>query len=416
MTEKIKIKRILVVCQHFYPESFRINEICRSLSGGGVQVDVLCGIPSYPQGKFYKGYNYFYPRRQNYEGIRIMRVGEIPQWKKGGKLFVSLNYLWFPFASLFHLPRLLFRKRYDCVFMFGLSPVFMSFPGVIYSRLRKVKSVYYILDYWPDSLYSVIPLKNKLLRLILKKTSFWHYKKSDIILAPSKGVLRKVREEAGVAEERSFFLPQSCPEMYETLVCSDELHNRFDGKFNLVFAGNIGPAQSLETLVEAVALLKADDPGFAQTFRAIILGDGMARGAVEAKVRELLVSDCFEFEGFIPAEKVLEYNELADALFVSLSGDPLFSVMIPVKIQSYMAAGKPILAALNGEGADTVKEAACGVISPSGDPEQLAEAIKEMLSYTHEKRKELGANGKRYYEANYRHELFMERLTGFLDK
>jgi glycosyltransferase involved in cell wall biosynthesis len=410
------IKRILVVCQHFYPESFRINEICESLMENGYEVDILCGIPNYPQGKFYKGYHYFHPRRENYKGMHIMRVGEIPQWKKGGMVFVALNYLWFPFASLFHMPRLFLKKKYDIIFIFGLSPVFMGFPGIIYSILRRVRSLYYIQDYWPDSLYSVIPLKNKILRWLLKKFSFWHYQKTGIVLAPSKGVLEKVRMEAQIPAERTSFLPMSCSKIYETLVYNADLHTRFGDRFNLIFAGNIGPAQSLETLAEAVMLLKKSDDRFAESFRVILLGDGMARTSLERKVEALGVSDCFAFEGFVSTQRVLEYHELADALFVSLSDDPLFSVMLPVKTQHYMAAGKPLLAALNGEGAAVVREAGCGVVCPSGHPELLADALQALLSYSPEKREELGANGKRYYEANYRHELFMERLIAYLEK
>ena len=407
-------KRILVVCQHFFPESFQINKICESLIEEGLQVDVLCGIPNYPQGKFYKGYNYLYPRSENYKGINILRVGEIPQWKKGGMLFVSLNYLWFPFASLLHIPRILFRGKYDCVLMYCLSPVFMGFPGLIYAFLRQVKTVCYILDYWPDSLYSVIPLKNKLLRWILKKISFWHYQKSDTILTPSKGMLEKVRSEARISTKNSFFLPQSCDEIHESLVYSTRLHDRFDGRFNLVFAGNIGPAQSLETLVEAVALLKNGNEQFKESFRAILLGDGMSRIAIEQKVESLSVSDCFVFEGFIPSWEVIEYHELADALFVSLSDDPLFSIMLPTKVQSYMAAGKPILAALNGEGGDTIRDADCGIVCGSCNSEELAASLQKLLSLSPQKRDEFGQNGKRYYEANYRHDLFMERLIEYL--
>ncbi|MCL2088759.1 MAG: glycosyltransferase family 4 protein [Oscillospiraceae bacterium] len=405
-------KRILVVCQHFWPESFRINEICESLSEKGIQIDVLCGMPNYPEGVFYKGYNYFKPRTEYRNGIKIMRVGEIPQWKKGGNLFVALNYLFFPFASLFSIPRFLFKKKYDCVFTYSLSPVFMGFPGIIYSKLRNVKSVCYILDYWPDSLYSVIPLSNRVLRKIIKSISFWHYKNSDIVLAPSKGVLNKLRTDTG--DENSFFLPQSCSEVYETLVYNSQLHGRHGGRFNLVFAGNIGPAQSLETVIEAIALLKSDNPGLADSFRLLILGGGMSKETIVKKMQELNLSDCVFFEGFVPEKTVLEYHELADALFVSLSDNPLFSMMIPAKVQSYIAAGKPILAALSGEGADVIREADCGLVCPSGDPQELAKAISTLMSLTQQERDRMGKNGKEYYNANYKHGLFIERLIEIL--
>jgi len=406
-------KRVLVVCQHFYPENFRINDICTSLIGNEIDVDVMCGIPNYPKGRFFEGYSYFSPRRETYNGVNVMRAGEIPQLKGGGKLFVALNYLWFPLASLFHVPKLMCKKKYDCVFLYATSPVFMAFPGLVYAKLRNTRTVLYVLDYWPDSLYSVIPIKNRFLRAIFRRVSFWHYRHADTIITVSNGMLKKMREEAGIPEDKSYFLPQSCEKLYETTTYDEELHERFGGKFNIIFAGNIGPAQSLETLVEAAVKLEKTGESLPD-YRFILIGDGMSRKTLNELVTGKQMNHRFIFEGYVSPEQVLKYYELADVLYVSLSSDELFKIMLPSKIQSYMAAGKPILASLSGEGRDTILQAECGLACESGDANALADTIVQILSMPRTMLSRFGENGKKYYEQNYKHEIFMDRIMDYL--
>ena len=410
-----QIKKLLVVTQHFWPENFRINDICESFVNHNIQVDVLCGIPNYPKGNFYSNYNYLKPRYEEYKGIHVYRAGEIPQNKKGGKFLVSLNYIWFPIAALFNLPRLCFKNKYDLVFLFCTSPIFMGFPGIVYSRFKKIKSMIYVLDYWPDSLYSVIHVNSRLFRWVIKKISFWHYIKSDFILTPSKGILNKLRQDAGILSGKLHFLPQSCSDISENIIASPELHNRFDGKFNIVFTGNIGPAQSLETLVEAVGHLNITNKNAIDSLCLIIVGDGMSKNIIENMVRGKGLTKYFVFEGYVSYHDLMKYYELSDALFVSLSDDPLFSLMLPVKVQNYMAAGKIILASLSGEGDEIIKDANCGITCPCGSPYKLADAIIELINLPLESRIQSGKNGRQYYIENYRHEIFMDRLLEFFN-
>lgn len=404
--------RILIVCQHFWPESFRINDICKDMLENGHSVDVLCGIPNYPKGKFFKGYNYFRPRHEKFGEARIFRVGEIPQWKKLGSLSVIMNYYFFPFASLFHIPFLL-RNKYDMVFNYGLTPVFMSYPGIIIAGLKKIPSIMYVLDYWPDSLFSVMKIRSKLLRKHFAWVSGWHYKRASKLLTPSKGMRDKIHADLGIPLQKISFLPQACEAFYEKKEYSRELHERFDGKFNFVFAGNIGPAQDLSSLAGAAAeLQKTEDT---PSFRFILVGDGMSKISLLQEIEKLGVSGYFVFEGYKPTEMMMQYHELADVLYASLSDDPLFSIMIPAKVQSYMAAGKPILASLSGEGATVIEESGCGWTCEPGNSEKLAVLIRDFARLPKAELEKMGRAGYEYYDSNYRSDIIRNQLNNELN-
>lgn len=404
--------RILIVCQHFWPETFRINDICKDMLDDGNRVDVLCGIPNYPKGIFFKGYNYFKPRHEKFGEARIFRVGEIPQTKKLGSLSVILNYYFFPFASLFHIPFLL-KYQYDMVFMYSLTPVFMSLPGIIIAKLKKIPSIMYVLDYWPDSLFSVIKIRSKLIRKHFAWVSGWHYRNASKLLTPSKGMKDKLHADVGIPLEKISFLAQACEAFYEKKEYSKELHDRFDGKFNFVFAGNIGPAQDLTSLANAASVLKENEkePGC----RFILVGDGMAKAALLQQIEKLGVSEYFAFEGYKPSQMMMQYHELADVLYASLADDPLFSVMIPAKVQSYMAAGKPILASLSGEGAAVIRESGCGRTCEPGDSNKLAQLIQEYVRTPGDELRRMGEAGYSYYYSYYRNDIIRTQMNKELE-
>ena len=377
------------------------------MTDAGFEVDVLCGIPNYPKGVFFKGYSYFGPRHENFGEARVIRVGEIPQTKKLGSLSIIMNYYFFPFASMFHIPFLL-GKHYDLVFMYSLTPVFMSLPGIIIAKCRKIPSMMYILDYWPDSLFSVIRIKSKLLRKHFAWVSKWHYKRVDRLLTPSRGMKDKLTADLAIPPEKITFIAQACEAFYEKKEYSRELHERFDGKFNFVFAGNIGPAQDLSSLADAASILKQTESE--PCCRFILVGDGMSKAALVQHIEKLGVQDYFVFEGYKPSEMMMQYHELADALYASLAGDPLFSIMIPAKVQSYMAAGKPILASMSGEGAQIIEESGCGKTSPAGDSTKLAQVIREFTGFPKDTLRQMGEAGYTYYYSNYRSDIIRNQL------
>src|SRR5437773_1233195 len=177
-------KKVLVVCQHFWPEAFRINDICDFLVEHDCDVEVLCGIPNYPQGTFFSGYSYFKNRKQRHNNITIRRAFEIPRGSNTN-IRIFLNYVSFPIASLFHVPRLL-AKKYDRILLYQLSPVMMSIAGIIVGTLRNTETTMYVLDLWPENLFSVLKIKHEVLRQLAATVSHWHYKHVDKLVVLSE--------------------------------------------------------------------------------------------------------------------------------------------------------------------------------------------------------------------------------------
>ena len=183
-------KRILIVSQHFWPENFRISDIAQGFVENEIEVDVLCGIPNYPNGIIPEGYGYFKNTKQDYFGAKVYRSWEITR-KGNSSLRILLNYISFPFFATFKSIGLM-GKKYDAVFCYETSPVYMIFPAIFYSRIKKVPLTTYVLDLWPENFYSVVDLKSPFLRKICEKTSHWHYKKSDKLIAMSPSLKEKL--------------------------------------------------------------------------------------------------------------------------------------------------------------------------------------------------------------------------------
>lgn len=403
-------QNILVVCQHYWPESFRINDITDYFIEQGSEVDVLCGLPNYPSGKFPEGYGYFKHRKQEYRGVHIRRALEVPRGNNSN-LRILINYLSFPFFSLFHVPRLL-TKKYDKIFLYQLSPVMMSFAGIIVGKLRKTETTMYILDLWPENLFSVLPIKNHIGRWLATKISHWHYKKVDKLIVLSEKMKQKLVEVTGISEDRIIVLPQACEKVYEKNIVDASLVKRFKGGFNIVYAGNISPAQSFETVLDAAKQLKAKG---LKDIRWIIVGDGMSKSWLENQVKEDDLADSFYFEGQKPVEDVPKYTNIADALLGCLVKSDLLEATIPAKVMSYIAAGKPMVLAMDGETQtlinDTIK---CGFAGPTEDSKQLALNITRLYEMGGAERKAMGQRAQNYHFKHFERNIILKKLYSFL--
>ncbi len=404
-------KKILVVCQHYWPETFRVTDICEGLVENGCEVDVLCGIPNYPAGKFFPGYSYRKNRRQIRRGVNIRRAFEIPRGDNSN-FRIAVNFVSFPLASLMHLPGLL-RKDYDRIMVYQLSPVFMAFMPIMLAKLKKTKLYIYICDFWPHSLFSIIDVKNKFLRKLITKFSYWHYRKADGLMGVFEGIAERLNTLVGIPKEKIAYIPQVCEKIYEQEIWDDKLMARFcDGRFNIVFAGNINPAQSFDVVTAAARQVK--DRGYSG-IRYIILGEGMSKQWLMDEAARLDMADDWVFEGLVPVEEVPKYQTLADALLVALSKSELFDYGIPAKVQSYMAAGKPVISAMDGAGKELINGSGCGISVDSGDVSGLAEVIMKMHDMSEAERKAMGSMGKAYHFANFERNANLKKLMDFMD-
>ena len=409
--------KILFVCQYFYPEVFRGNDIAFHWAEEGHDVHVVCGVPNYPQGKFYSGYGLFKRRHEEivrdaqglkkFKGrVRVTRLPIIP--RGNNKIMLMLNYFSYLIVGwvymLFHA---LFHK-YDRVFVQQLSPVMMSTPGVLYKRLRCVPLYTWVLDLWPESLTAAGGINNKWVLGFFKQYVKSEYKHSDKILISSRSFERSILEYEDYKDKIVYYPQWSDASPNDNVNKSDNLPELPEG-FKLMFAGAVGEAHGFECTMEAARLTKEY-----KEIKWVIVGDGRKLEWVREYVKEHRLEETVYTLGRFPAETMPWFFNQADVMLVTLSDDPLFKLYAPAKISSYMAAGKPIVAVLNGEGAEVIRDAGCGWTLAAGDAEGFA---KLAIVLSREDASELaakGANAAKYYNEHFVKEKCLKKLDDLM--
>ena len=400
-------KKILVVTQHFWPENFRINDIVEGFLQDGIVVDVLCGLPNYPKGEWFPGYSAAGPFEEEWHGARLYRCKEVPR-RGNTSVNIFLNYVSWPWYAAHALHRL--PGGYDAVFCFNTSPVLMFWPAIRYAKKHHIPFTNYVLDIWPENLYSVLNVKNKALRAIAQGVSDALYKKADRLIAMSEPLQQRLCQRTGMPPQKIAVIPQYCEDFYAVPQPDAALQAQFGGRFNLVFTGTFTPAQSLETVITAVQDARSRG---ADMLHLLLVGDGMSRAALEAKVKELHAEDAVTFYGSVPATDIPKFTALADALIVCLSDSPDLGLTVPAKVASYMAAGKPVLASMDGAGNAAVA-AAGGLSSPACDAAALADNLLALTRMDAAQRAAMGQSAKEYYLAHYRRSELLRKLEHFI--
>ncbi|MBI6038278.1 glycosyltransferase family 4 protein [Clostridium perfringens] len=390
--------KILVVTQYFWPEEFRINDICKGLKEAGHDVEVLTGLPNYPEGKIYKGYSWFKKGVKEYNGIKIMRVPMIPR-EKNSSMMLALNYVSFMVnASLKALT--LIGKKYDRVFVFQVSPITSAIPAIILSKLKKIPSYIYIQDLWPETFYSIINIRNKKIRSKMKNICNKIYNSFDKLLIASKGYEDILLKE-GFKKEKFEYFPQWAENFYsESLKKVSE--NRI---FTVTFAGNIGKAQSVDTIIEAANLAKEN-----KNIKWQIIGDGSEFENIKYLVKKYSLENTVDLLGRKPAKDMPKYFSSSDGLIVTLKNEEILKVTLPAKVQSYMAAGKPIIAAISGEGSRTIKESKSGLVGEAEDYKALYENVIKLYDMNENERICIGNNGKEFFKENFTRDKLLNQL------
>lgn len=395
---------ILIVTQYFWPENFRINDIALGLKEKGHKVTVLTGQPNYPEGKFYKGYSFWGPSTEDYSGIKIIRVPLIPRGKSK-KLELILNYLSFVFfASLIAPFRC--REKYDLIFVWQTSPVTVGLPALLIKKIKKAPIMFYVLDLWPESLSATGAVTSlKILKLVEKLVKFI-YNGCDKILVQSMAFIPEITK-FGIEKEKILYFPGSAEEVYQPTIIDNnapERKNIPDG-FKVMFAGSIGVSQDFETILSAAEKLKDH-----KDIQWVILGDGRMFPWVKEQVEKRELNNV-HLLGRHPTESMPRYFSLADVMLITLKKEHIFAVTIPAKTQSYLACGKPIIAALDGEGARIIEEAEAGLSVPAESPDKLADAVLKMYKMSDNERNLMGLNARQYFEANFDRNVLLDRLN-----
>lgn len=395
---------ILIVSQYFWPENFRINDIAAGLVERGHSVTVLTGIPNYPSGRFFEGYGIFKKIRQHYKGMNVIRTPLCPRGKSGGIRLV-LNFLSFAFfASL--LAPFVCRRSFDLIFVYEPSPVTVGLPAIVLKKIKSIPIFFWVQDLWPQTLSATGAVQSKMILKWVNQLTCFIYKHCDRVLVQSKAFVEQIQKQ-GVRKQDILYFPNSVEKIFQSMDSENEksLEISLPEGFCIMFAGNIGAAQDFPTIIDAAKKIKEH-----KDIHWIILGDGRMKDWAENKIREEGLSENVHFLGRHSVEEMPYYFSKADAMLVSLKKDPIFAMTIPAKIQSYMACGKPIIAALDGEGARLIDEARAGVTVPSENSDQLAQAVLKMYCMPEDQRRELGERGLKFCEEHFEREMLLDRF------
>ena len=396
--------KILIVSQYFWPENFRINDLASGLVERGHEVTVLTGMPNYPDGKLFPGYGFFI-RCEEYKGVRVVRVPLIPRGN-GRNLRLIANYISFSLTACLLGP-LLCRDKYKLIFVCQLSPVTVGLPALFLKKIKRIPIIFWILDLWPESLSATGAIYSS---SILKKVDTlvrFIYSGCDKIIVSSRGFIPSVAKKLEDPANISYFPNWQEPEYSEVTTTNECIPSGF----RVIFAGNVGTAQDFETILSVAEKLK----GY-RDIQWVILGDGRCLSWVKEQVELRNLSASFHLKGRYPSEMMPAFFAQADVMLVTLKRDPVFALTVPGKIQSYMACGRPIVAALDGEGGRLITESGSGLSVPSEDVDALADAIITMYRMPKVEREAMGKRGKEYCEENFGRDVLLDRLDGWMRK
>jgi glycosyltransferase involved in cell wall biosynthesis len=400
--------RVLIVTQYFWPESFSINAIVKSMVKKGLEVDVLTGKPNYPEGSIFSGYRAWGCQREQWAGATMYRLPLLPRGVRSNWR-LALNYLSFVVMGLVFGPWMLRGRGYDVILVYAPSPILQAIPAIFLGWLKRTSVMVWVQDLWPDSLAATGYVRNQCVLRIVERVVRWIYRHTDLLLVQSRAFEAPV---AALAPGKPIaYHPNSVDGAFTEPPFPDIALPEviaLDEGFPVVFAGNLGAGQAVEVMVEAAELLK-DVP----EIRLVVFGQGSRWDWMREQVQARGLTN-LHLPGYFPGNTMPGLMQKAGALLVTLADEPIFAMTVPNKLQAYMAAGRPILACLNGEGARLVAEAQAGLSSPAQDAKALAAAALQLFRMPTEVRTQLGANGLRYFKAHFDHDKLVDELIAHL--
>ena len=395
--------RILAICQHGWPEPHPALSPMEEMVKRGHSVHAVTGMPNYPMGEFFPGYEHNRIKEEDHNGIHITHVPVIA--RKHDLFHRVLNYYSYPISAKRKLLRL--KDEYDVVFATQSSPVMMAEPAIAYGKKRSKKVVVYCMDLWPASLCAGGIKRNSPLYRFYWKLSRKIYRNADLILVTSRMFKEYLISEFDIPEDRIDYLPQSASSVFNDIPQTEKKETT-----DFVFAGNVGIAQNLGVILQAAKIIddqNINDGGKKIVFH--IVGDGVALESLQAFAKDNQLGNVV-FHGRKPPDDMPRYYAMADAMLLTMMPDPIISLTIPAKVQSYMAAGKPILASAEGEVANIIRESRCGFCARADDAQDFVEIIRKFISSEH--KTEFGLNAKEYYQKNFAVESVMDKLETVL--
>jgi len=400
--------KVLVLSQYFWPESFRINDVVESLRWVGCHITVLTGQPNYPQGKVFEGYHSScFGSQQHISGYDIYRVPLIPRGR-GSAVGLITNYLCFVLSASLLGPWLLRKQHFDVIFVYAPSPIIQAIPAVWIALLKRAKLVTWVQDLWPQSLEATGFVRNRQVLNMVAVLVRWIYRCCDLLLVQSQSFILPVKVMAGKTPvlhhpnpgELAFgqTKPLGVPAM------------KLGPGFNVLFAVNFGTVQALGTVLDAADLLSPNTD-----VRIVLVGSGsqsewLRQEVIRRKLDNVLLV------GRFPSEAMPGILGQASALLISLVRSQIMNQTVPSKVQAYLAAGKPIIASLDGECARLVEEAGAGVSCPAEDAEALAKVVLRLRAMPANELQRMGEAGQLYFKQHFEPAMLATRLAQIFSK
>lgn len=401
--------KILFVSQYFYPETFRGNDIVFDFVKRGHEVTVLTAKPNYPNGRFYKGYNFFNKRTEYIQGAKIIRTSIIPRGNGNGIMLI-LNYISFIVCSFFTV-HFRIRTKYDVVFVQQLSPVTMALPGIWIKKKQKIPLCLWVLDLWPESVTAASNIKNRLIIEWLNKLVKNIYNNSDQILISSNLFRDSISQKINNSTKEIIHFPNWAEELFTNPTAIDIESPTLPKGFNIMFAGNIGEAQDFESILNAAERTQIKAPHI----NWILVGNGRKVSWIRNEINNRNLTN-IHLLGHYPIEYMPELFKKADIMLVSLKDKPIFSLTVPAKIQAYMASEKIILGIFNGEGAEIIKQADCGYTASAGNYNELVNKAIQLSQLNENEKLKKEQNALAYYKNNFDKKKLFDKLEDILTR
>lgn len=406
------MRHILLISQYFHPETFRVNDMACEWVKRGYKVTVLTGIPNYPMGKYFNGYDKKHRTRETWNGVRIIRIPLVARGNSSNKILnacgMAANYLSFIKSGCKWVKSKEAAELHaDIVFTVEVSPMTQALIGVWYGKTYNVPTFLYVQDLWPENVETVTGIHNRAFIGPIDKMVDKIYRETGTIFTTSPSFVKAiVNRKIPVDKSKVHYWPQYAEEFYLPMEPQKiDAIDSADGCYKIAFTGNIGTAQGLDILPKTAELLKKEAVKF------VIVGDGRYQTEFEKQIEETNVQDKFIMIPRVPAERVPDILSACDAGFISFNKTSLWENTIPAKLQSYMACGKTIIASASGETRRIIEEAECGICTEIGDAEKLAEGIRKIMKLNS---KEMGQKARMYFEVHFEKKKLMDEIDAYI--
>ena len=398
--------KILVISQYFYPENFRINDLVFSLKKRGHDIELLTGKPNYPKGDYFKGYSWKNPKMEEIEGVKVHRANLILR-KSGGGLRLFLNYFSFIIFAFFKILKL--KGNFEKVFIYAPSPITVGILGIIAAKKFRCKSYLWVHDLWPESVRVAGGIRSRLVLGIVNQMTKLIYKFSNVILVQSPEFKTYIKNQ-NVADSKLIYYPYYAEDFYKVVKKQKNYLEQFPKGFNILFAGNIGIAQSFDTIVSAFEKLKEYNTNL------VVLGDGRDKSRIQKLIQKKGISNKFYFLGSRPPEEMPYYFACADALLITLKKADIFSYTIPGKLQSYLACAKPIIGALDGIGKKIIEESKSGFCANAENSDELSKILLQLSIFPKDELDNFSKNALFYFKNNFAKDKLLLELESIFNK